>query len=175
MTRAMSERVRDSDLMRELDAFLGGMGFELVSLDRGGGRRPGSLRLKIDRPGGEPGGSSVTVGDCTRVARELRDHFEGRPDVPTDVALEVSSPGVERPLVRPRDYRRFVGREVRLKGYGPLVPGRKTLEGVLREFREPESEDEDAVVVVVVDGEELEVTLPSIASGRLVYRWEDDL
>lgn len=170
----MSRRTRESELVRDLDAFLGGMGFELVSLDRGGGRRRGTLRLKIDRPGGEPEGSSVTVGDCTRVARELREYLEGRADVPTDLALEVSSPGVERPLVRARDYRRFVGREVRLKGYGPLASGRKTLEGVLREFREPEDGGE-AIVVVAVDGQELEVALSSIATARLVYRWEDDL
>lgn len=169
----MSRGVGESELIRDLDVFLEGMGFELVSLDRGGGRRKGMLRLKIDRPDGEPEGSSVTVGDCTRVARELREYLEGRRDVPAELTLEVSSPGVERPLVRARDFRRFVGREVRLKGYGPLAPGRKTLEGVLREYRECE-EGGEPVVVVTVEGEDLEVGLSSIASARLVYRWENE-
>ena len=161
-----------SDLARDLDEFLEGMGFEMVSLDRGGGHRSPVVRLKIDRPWGEPGRSEVTVDDCTRVARELRGFLEGRDDVPADYQLEVSSPGVERPLVRPRDYRRFAGHEVRLKGYGPLAGRAKTLQGVLLGFA---GEEDGETVALEVAEDRVEVPLASIASANLVYDWEADL
>ena len=102
---------------------------------------------------------------------ELRDWLEGRPDVPGECDLEVSSPGVERPLVRPRDYRRFAGREVRLKGYGPLAEGEKTLEGRLVGLS---GDDEDRVELERAEGT-VEVPLAAIASAHLVYDWEADL
>lgn len=159
-----------SDLARDLDDFLEGMGFELVSLDRGGGHRSPVVRLKIDRPWSEPGRSEVSVEDCTRVARELRGFLEDRPDVASDYVLEVSSPGVERPLARPRDYRRFAGHEVRLKGYGPLAGRSKTLQGILLGLA-GEEEREEVVALRVADGR-VEVPLASIASAHLVYDWE---
>lgn len=162
-----------SDLARDLDELLEGMGFELVSLDRGGGHRSPVVRLKIDRPWGEPGRSEVSVEDCSRVARELRSFLEERPDVPGDLVLEVSSPGVERPLVRPRDYRRFAGQEVRLKGYGPLAGRSRTLQGILLGFT-GEEEQEGRVALRVAE-DRVEVPLASIASANLVYDWESDL
>lgn len=159
-------------LDRALEEFLEGIGFELVTLDRGGGHRSPVLRLKIDRPYGEPGQSEVTVGDCTRVARELREFLEGRPDVPVDYVLEVSSPGVERPLVRPRDYRRFAGQEVRLKGYGQLAGIGKRLQGTLLGLA---GEEDSSVALELAEEGRVEVPLSAIASAELVYDWEDDL
>lgn len=158
-------------LTAEIEEFLSGLGFELVTLDRGGGRRVSHMRLKIDRPWGEPGRSEVTVDDCTRVARELRGWMSDREDVPEALQLEVSSPGVERPLVRPRDYSRFAGETVRLKGYGPLVEGRKELEGRLLGLAGPEDEQ----VALEIGGERVEVSLSAVASGHLVYDWESEL
>lgn len=157
-------------LAHDLEKFLEELGFELVSLDRGGGHRSPVIRVKMDRPWGEPGRSEVSVEDCTRVARKLRDWMEGREDVPSDPVLEVSSPGVERPLVRPRDYRRFAGHQVRLKGYGPLAGRSKTLEGELLGLAEGEEE----VVALAMADERVEVPMASIASANLVYDWESE-
>ena len=158
-------------LDRDIERFLEELGFELVSLDRGGGHRSPVIRIKMDRPWGEPGRSEVSVEDCTRIARELRDWMEDREDVPADPVLEVSSPGVERPLVRPRDYRRFAGRQVRLKGYGPLAGRSKTLEGELLGMADG-SEEGDEVVALRVAEERVEVPLASIASAKLVFDWD---
>ena len=158
-------------LARELEAFLEGLGFEMVTLDRGGGHRRPLLRLKIDRPWGEAGRSEVTVDDCTRVAREIREWLEGRDEAPQDCVLEVSSPGVERPLVRLRDYRRFAGEQVRVKGYAPLADGSKLLEGELLGVVD---EDEEVVALQVAD-RRVEIPVASIASAQLVYDWESDL
>lgn len=161
-----------------LDELVARMGFELVTFEKGGGHRRPLLRLRIDRPHGEPGRSTVTADDCARVAREVRDFLEGRAEAPADFALEVSSPGVERPLVRRRDYRRFAGRDVLLKGYAPLAGRSKKLEGTLLGLEEREdAEDPDGSdrVELEVSGERLRVPLSEIAKATLVYRWEEDL
>lgn len=156
-------------LENRIERLLEDLGFELVALERGGGRRRPLLRLRIDRPGGGPEGSTVTVDDCAEVSRAVNEMLETSADAPVDYILEVSSPGVERPLVRPRDYDRFVGQPVLLRGYGPLALGRKELEGTLLGRAGEEAEE----VVLEVEGERVEVPLASIASARLVYRWEE--
>lgn len=160
-------------LFSDLETYLGGLGFEPVSLKRGGGRGRAALRLRIDRTEGAPEGSAVTVEDCARVSRALQDFLEGREDVPLDFELEVSSAGVERPLVRSRDYLRFAGREVRVKGYAPLAGLARSLEGRLVGLET--GGDGDELVMLEVEGDRVEVPLTDIASAHLVYRWEDDL
>lgn len=162
-------RARAVELERRIERLLEGLGFELVALERGGGRRRPLLRLRIDRPGGDPAGSAVTVEDCAAVSRSLNEALEGDPEAPADYILEVSSPGVERPLVRPRDYRWFAGREVALRGYGPLAGRDRRLTGILLGL------SEGGAVAVEVEGERLEVPLEAIAKAHLVYRWEDEL
>lgn len=156
------------ELETEIEALLERMGYELVALEKGGGRRRPLLRLRIDRPDGEPGRSSVTVSDCAAVSRVVEELLEESPAAPGDYILEVSSPGVERPLVRARDYVRFAGREVVLRGYGPLAGKARRLTGVLLGL----SGDGDRVAVEV-EGERLEVPLSAVARAHLVYRWEE--
>jgi len=156
-------------LERAIERLLDELGFELVALEKGGGRRRPLLRLRIDRPDAEPGRSSLTAADCAHVSRATMTMLEERSDAPSDFILEVSSPGVERPLVRERDFTRFAGHEVRLRGYGPLVEGRKELEGVLAGF------DEDgARVLLDVDGERIAVPLAEVAKANLRYRFGNE-
>jgi len=73
------------------------------------------LRIQIDRPG--PGGTaeeSVSVDDCAHVSRDLSAIFDVEDVVPGAYTLEVSSPGLDRPLTRADDYRRFAGRRAKL-------------------------------------------------------------
>jgi ribosome maturation factor RimP len=73
------------------------------------------LRVQIDRPG--PAASaeeSVSVEDCARVSRDLSAVLDVEDVVPTAYTLEVSSPGLDRPLRRPEDYRRFTGRRAKV-------------------------------------------------------------
>lgn len=162
----MSERTLHTDL----DGLLGRLGFELVTLERGSGRSRPVIRLRIDRPDGEPGRSPVTTGDCASVTRAVEEFMEGRADVPRDYVLEVSSPGVERPLVRLRDYRRFAGREVLLRGYGPLADGDRRVQGRLLGL-----DGAEEAVRMEVSGRRVEIPLESIAKATLVHRWEDEL
>src|SRR5688572_31157493 len=73
------------------------------------------LRVRLDRPG--PGASaeeSVSVDDCANVSRDLSAILDVEDIVPTAYTLEVSSPGLDRPLRGAEDYRRFAGRRVKL-------------------------------------------------------------
>ncbi len=153
----------------EIERLVERLGFELVALERGGAARRPLLRLRIDRPDGEPGRSSVTAEDCASVSRALHERFVGGPHGLENTILEVSSPGVERPLVRPRDFARFAGRAVVVRGYRPLVGNSRQVEGVLLGLAG------DDGIAIEVGGERVELGLESIARATLAYRWEDDL
>src|SRR6185436_11617138 len=73
------------------------------------------LRVQIDRPGpAATAADCVSVEDCARVSRELSAVLDVEDVVPTAYTLEVSSPGLDRPLRRPEDYHRFVGRRAKI-------------------------------------------------------------
>jgi ribosome maturation factor RimP len=101
-----------------------GLGYEFVDAERLGG---GLLRVTIDRDGG------VQLADCERVSRQLT-HVLAVENV--DYArLEVSSPGLDRPLKHARDFARFAGAEAQVQLYAPLAGagGRRRLHGRLLE------------------------------------------
>lgn len=150
-----------------IEAAIEAEGFELVALERGGGRKRPLLRVRVDRPDSPPGRSTVTVDDCARLSRILRDVLEGGGGE-GDWILEVSSPGVERPLVRSRDYDRFAGQRVRVRGYAPLAGRGKEIEGALLGLVEADAE----AFALDVDGERVEIPLSAVASARLVYSWD---
>lgn len=106
-----------------------GLGYELVDVERSAG---GLLRVYIDRlpgrvyPTGES--ESVTVDDCERVTRQLQ--YALQVDEVDYARLEVSSPGLDRPLRRPADYERFAGALVDLSLKQPLA-GRRNFRGRL--------------------------------------------
>jgi ribosome maturation factor RimP len=150
------------------------LGFELVRLERAGSRARPILRLSIDRPESEPGESGVTLDDCTRVSRALEPWLDELEGLAPSYVLEVSSPGVERPLVRPRDFERFAGREVAVKGKATLAGRAKRLEGVLLGLREVEGEagPEERIALRLADGDEVEIPRAEITDAHLIYRWE---
>ena len=73
------------------------------------------LRIQIDRPGpGATAEDSVSVEDCAHISRELSAILDVEDVVPAAYTLEVSSPGLDRPLRRPDDFRRFAGRQAKI-------------------------------------------------------------
>ena len=159
----------DDSLARELEQRIEELGFELVDLERAGQKRRPILRIRVDLPESSPG-QGVTLDDCTRVSRALEAYLDGRPGLSEEYVLEVSSPGVERPLVRRRDFERFAGREVALKGKEPLAGRARRLEGELLGIS-GEGEDE-RVRLRLPDGEEVEVPRSALTGANLVFRWE---
>lgn len=159
-------------LEAEIEARVEGLGFELVEFEMAGSRSRPILRLRIDRAGSVPG-EGITVDECAAVSRELEPFLEEAADVPERYVLEVSSPGVERPLVRPRDWRRFAGRPVVVKGRAELAGRGKRIEGELLGLVEERAEGEERARLRLADGEEVEIPLEEVARANLVFRWED--
>lgn len=123
-------------------------------------------RIVIDRErtDGLPG-SGVSLEDCQAVSRDLSRLLDEDPElVPGAFRLEVGSPGVERPLVRPGDFDRFAGRDAKIKLFSPLE-GRKTFEGRLLGT-------DGANVRIDCAGSTIVVPLDGIAKANLVHRFQ---
>ena len=155
----------DEPLEQEIEARLDSLGYELVELERAGAKARPILRLRIDRPSSD---QAVTLDDCARVSRELENFLDEKEGMSERYVLEVSSPGVERPLVKRRDYERFAGREVAIKTGAAIGDLGKRIEGVLRGIN-----DRD-VVSLDVQGRTVEVDRDNIRKAHLVYRWGED-
>ena len=133
-----------------LEQTLASLGYELVDLEMS--RSGGLMRIFIDRAGG------VNVDDCAAVSNHLTRLFAVE-EVEYS-RLEVSSPGLDRPLRRPQDFRRFAGERVHVRMRVP-VDGRKNFVGVLRGAS-------DAQVELEVDGALLSLNLAQLDKARLV-------
>ena len=130
---------------------LAGMGFELVDARVSGGGR--FLTIFIDRPGG------IAVDHCAEVSRQLTRVFavEG---IDYD-RLEVSSPGLDRPLRKAADFVRFAGSKVDVKMRTPDASGRRRFTGLLRGAQ-------DGVATLEVEGREVALELNDIDKARLM-------
>jgi ribosome maturation factor RimP len=160
----------EQSLAEVIEERMAELGFELVELERAGSKTRPVLRVRADRLDPESG-EGITLDECAKLSRALEEYLDALPTLPATYVLEVSSPGVERPLVRARDYERFVGHEVAIRGYAPLAGRERRLEGELLGLRDgPEGE---VVRVRLNDGEEVEVARKDIARANLVFRWND--
>jgi ribosome maturation factor RimP len=143
-------------------------GYELVDVEwvRGGGRW--TLRVFIDRPGG------VNVDDCQLVSRTIDPILDVEDFIEPAYDLEVSSPGLDRPLRTREHFERWKGQRVEVKAYGPVVgtaggsPPRKSWTGTLEGFA-------DGAVLVRVDGVLHRVPHDRIAKAHLEVDVEADL
>ncbi len=142
-------------MAKVVETTLEGMGFELVDARASGGGR--HLSVFIDRPAGYA--LRVTVDDCAEVSRQLARVFavEG---IDYD-RLEVSSPGLDRPLRKAADFARFAGNKVDIRMRAPDESGRKRFTGRLRGAR-------DGVATVEVEGREVALKVDDIDRARLV-------
>jgi len=161
----MAERSLQQVLEEQVEA----LGYEFVELERTGSRTRPIFRLRIDRPDSEPR-HGVTVDDCARVSRALEAVLDER-DFGGAYVLEVSSPGVDRPLVRRRDYERFAGHEIVVKGYAPFDDRGRRLEGELLGL--VDEDGEERVRIRLADGAVLAIPREQIARAQLVFRWND--
>jgi ribosome maturation factor RimP len=138
------------------------LGFELFDLRRGGsGRRP-LLDVRIDRRDG----LKVSVDDCAHVSRALEPVLEQSGLVGENYVLEVSSPGVERPLRNAADWRRFAGRTAKV--LSASLGGRVEVEvlGV------DDTGGGEAALLRDARGIEHRIPLADVKDARLVFRWD---
>ena len=110
-----------------LAPLIAGEGLELLEVDFVREREGWVLRLFIDKPG-----DKVSLDECTLVSRAVSPVLDVEDFIPHEYHLEVSSPGVNRPLKKPEHYQRVVGQKIKVKTFGPLgEPPRKNFSGTL--------------------------------------------
>ncbi len=141
-------------LYRLLTPAVTALGYELVGVEHLRQGRHSVLRLYIDSDSG------VTVEDCARVSHQVSGVLDVEDPVRGEYSLEVSSPGLDRPLFSLAQFERFRGRRARLVLATPRA-GRRKFSGRLEGVR-------DGRVVVEVDGEQLLFSLAEIDRARLV-------
>ena len=131
-------------------------GFELVDVEYVKEAGTWYLRGYIDKPGG------ITVDDCEVVNRELGDLLDRDDFIDESYILEVSSPGLGRPLKKERDFIRSKGEEVEIRTYR-MVDRQKEFRGVLKAW------DKDTVTIEYEDGQEQVFERDNIALIRLAF------
>jgi ribosome maturation factor RimP len=145
-------------LLAPIRDHIAGLGFELVDLRRTGTPERPILQVRVDRPDSRPG-QGVTADDCAGISRSLERFVETRAMVGPRYVLEVSSPGFERPLRWPEHWRRFVGREARVRAQPLRGRSRVRIVAV---------PDDEHVVVRRDDGTEVTLALEAIREATLV-------
>jgi ribosome maturation factor RimP len=167
MTGIAQESIADQ-ARRLLEPVLERDGYDLVEVEwgRSGGRW--TLRLFVDKAGG------LGIADCQLVSRTVEPILDVDDFIEPAYDLEVSSPGLDRPLRKPKDFDRYAGQRAHVKSYGPLAgaapgqPARKSWTGVLKGFR-------DGAVELEVDGVLHRIPHDQIAKAHLEYDIEADL
>jgi ribosome maturation factor RimP len=134
------------------------LGLELVDIEYLREGPSWILRLFIDKPGG------VNLDDCSSFSHALGPALDVDDVVGTTYSLEVSSPGLERPLKKSADFERFAGKRIKVKTYAPLPVagvGQKNFQGILIGLKGDQVEIE-------ADGKPLQIPLTAIAKAHLV-------
>ncbi len=129
------------------------MGIEVVDVEYTMQRGGWVLRLYIDRPGG------TTLDDCIRVSRELSTLLDVEDIVPQSYSLEVSSPGLDRPLKREKDFHKAIGKKVRIRTTEP-IDGRKNFKVVV------EAVEDGVVVARDASGRTWSIPIDNIEKAR---------
>jgi ribosome maturation factor RimP len=172
------------DLWTLAEPYVRDAGYDLIEVEYGREQRGLVLRLFIDRPverplerppgqDGEGGVTStgsdtnptlISVDDCERVSRDVSAALDVADRIPNTYQLEVSSPGLDRPLRRERDFARFVGESARLR-LEAGVEGRRNFSGTIRGAK-------DGRVEIACDGRSYELPIDDIVRANLVPDWE---
>lgn len=132
------------------------LGYEFVGLELSGPRHA-LLRVYIDHPRD----NGVTLEDCERVSREIAALLDVEDPIQSSYRLEISSPGLDRPLFSLEQYQRYEGEKVKLALHLP-VAGRRRIRGVIAGV------DGETLKLIDEDGEALDVPFTSIARGRIM-------
>ena len=150
--REQYERETEKLLIPIIDAHQ----FELVDVEYVKEGSKWYLRAYIDKEGG------ITVDDCELVSRQLSDLLDEKDLIDEAYILEVSSPGLGRPLKKEKDFLRSIGEEVEVRTYRPINRS-KEFTGILKEY------DKDSVTLVFEDEQTMKIARADIALIRLAF------
>jgi len=145
-------------LTRLIEPELKSLGYDLVRIAMVGGTSDPTLQIMAERPDTR----QLDLGDCETISRRLSDMFDAADPIEGSYRLEVSSPGIDRPLTRLSDYDDWSGHEARITLAEP-VAGRKQFSGTLKG-----SGDGSEVRVLGKDGKDYVLPFSSISSAKLL-------
>lgn len=152
----------DRSLLELLDPVADAAGYEIVRLRLMGGSAQRRLQIMAERPDGE-----MVVEDCARLSRAVSEVMDAADPIAGEYLLEVSSPGIDRPLTRLKDFETYEGLEARIE-LDRMAEGRKRFKGVLAGI-------EDDNIAIDLEGEEHTALVPFswVVEAKLVMT--DDL
>ncbi|MFO8192303.1 MAG: ribosome maturation factor RimP [Bacillota bacterium] len=150
-----SVEMMKAKLIEMIEPFLDKMGFELVDLNYLPGRS-GKLQLYIDCEGG------ITIDHCELVSREVSDFIDYKDPIDHSYTLEISSPGLERPLRKKEHFNRYVGEKVKLRT-AEAVEGRNKFSGLLQGI------EDNIVAIMVEDGTVFKIPFTAISKANLWF------
>jgi len=144
-----------SDIWSLIEPVVEGMGYEVVDIDFRPHPTDGLLRIFIDKPGG------IQLEDCEVVSKQVSGVLDVEDPIPGQFNLEVSSPGLERPLRKQQDFTRFAGETVKIKLSVPTLEGQRNFTGKLMGMQDNE-------VILQADNETHYFPLDSIDKAHIV-------
>ncbi len=131
-----------------------GLGYDFVGAEYGQGEGGNILRIYIDKKGG------IVLDDCASVSHQLSAVLDVEEPIQSKYILEVSSPGIDRPLFKIQDYQNSVGKQVKLRTYEQIM-GRRNFNGLLKSV-------ENKTIYIVIDGEAFAIEIGIIERGHLL-------
>ncbi len=137
------------------------LGYELVDIELTGNRSRQVIRVYIEKPEG------ILLADCVAVSRKLGERLDEEDVIENSYRLEISSPGIERPLRKIQDYERYVGHQVRIRLKGRLK-GKRKIAGKLDEV------EDNIVRIISQHGEKVSFSLADIAKANLDVDWDKE-
>ncbi|KTD07471.1 ribosome maturation factor RimP [Legionella jamestowniensis] len=142
-----------SEIEQLLKPLVEDLGYELWGCEYLSQGKHSLLRIYIDKENG------ISIDDCERVSKQISALLDVEDPIPGNYSLEISSPGIPRPLFHKEQYKRYIGHDVQVKVFKP-VNGSRKLSGTIL------SVNEDTLLLKIGD-EQLEVQFPQIVKANL--------
>jgi len=153
-------KISGMDIARFIEPIVEDQGLELVDVEFRREQKGWVLRLFIDRPEG------VVLNDCADISGRVGAVLDVKDIIDVPYFLEVSSPGVDRPLRKEKDFQRFTGERISLKTL-ESINGQKNFKGQIIGLQE------DKLLLLSAEGQELKISLDNIARAHVDHQWED--
>lgn len=148
--------MHEHPVQKIVEPTIDGMGYEIVRVAMSGGQRQ-TLQIMIERQDRQ----NLTVDDCAAVSRAVSEILDEKDPIDGEYSLEVSSPGLDRPLTKPEHFERFAGYETKIETTAE-VAGRKRFKGMLRGI------DSDEIIHFDMDGNSYAIPFDVVGKAKLV-------
>ena len=147
--------MKNDELDKLLKPVIGALGLELLGVEYAPHKTNSLVRIYIDAPG-----RPVTIEDCESVSREVSATLDVDDPIKSRYTLEVSSPGIDRPLFTPEQFSRFVGKEAKVQVNVPIA-GRRRFQGPIRAV-------EGGNIVLEQDGNDVTIEHGNVQKANLI-------